>query len=206
MMAPSLVILLQQPLTPTPSLQVIGVYSLASLGWLSAQALPLIVWPSFVASLLATDMQLARMFLLYGTVSLVLHMLTPRPPAATLYFARALGLAQLGLALHGLMLSGLLPLGDSSSTASPYAWAAVLMSMLYHGAAAFYSYGCYYYKAQPAETAFAVGCTGSSILAAFGLWCLLFGEGSHISRRTGADKRTSGFPFKNNAADKRKVR
>ncbi|CAK7202752.1 hypothetical protein SEUCBS139899_005479 [Sporothrix eucalyptigena] len=165
----------------------ISAYSLASLGWLSAQALPLIVWPSFVASLLMTEV--------------------PVPPVAV-YFARALGLAQLGLALQTLVLSGLLPLNsvDDSNTASPYAWAALFISTLYHGGAAFYSYGCYYYRMQPTVTAFAVGCIGSSILAAFGTWCMLFGGGSRISRRTGADKRTSGFPFTNSTADKRKMR
>lgn len=41
-----------------------------------------------------------------------------------------------------------------------------------------------------------------------GLWCLLFGgsNSGHISRRTGADKRTSGFPFANAAAEKKKAR
>lgn len=34
---------------------------------------------------------------------------------------------------------------------------------------------------------------------------LLFGASDgHISRKTGADKRTSGFPFKNKEADRRK--
>jgi hypothetical protein len=36
---------------------------------------------------------------------------------------------------------------------------------------------------------------GSGVLAAMGTWAILFGGGSHISRRTGKDKRTSGFPF-----------
>ncbi|KJR84536.1 uncharacterized protein SPSK_09842 [Sporothrix schenckii 1099-18] len=163
-------------------------YSLASLGWLSAQALPLIVWPSFVVSLVMTE----------GPV-----------PAVAVYFARALGLGQLALALQTLVLSGLLPLhavDNDHGSASPYAWAALFVTTLYHGAAAFYSYGCYYYDIHPTVTAFLVGCTGSSILAAIGVWCLLFGEGSRISKRTGADKRTSGFPFTNKEAEKRKVR
>lgn len=38
-----------------------------------------------------------------------------------------------------------------------------------------------------------------------GLWCLLFGDDKgHISKRTGADKRTSGWPFGNSVAAKRK--
>lgn len=41
-------------------------------------------------------------------------------------------------------------------------------------------------------------------MAAFGLWNVMFGsDKGHISKRSGADKRTSGFPFKNNEADKR---
>jgi hypothetical protein len=39
-----------------------------------------------------------------------------------------------------------------------------------------------------------------------GLWCILFGGSSHISKRTGADKRTSGWPFGNIEADKKRVR
>jgi hypothetical protein len=38
-----------------------------------------------------------------------------------------------------------------------------------------------------------------------GLWCILFGGSSHISKRTGADKRTSGWPFGNSEADKKRV-
>ncbi|GAM86091.1 hypothetical protein ANO11243_041010 [Dothideomycetidae sp. 11243] len=44
------------------------------------------------------------------------------------------------------------------------------------------------------------------ILAAGGLLLVMFGQGpGHISRRTGADKRTSGFPFKNTEAAKKRL-
>ncbi|RPB28428.1 hypothetical protein L211DRAFT_833396 [Terfezia boudieri ATCC MYA-4762] len=47
----------------------------------------------------------------------------------------------------------------------------------------------------------------SGLLAAVGGWCLLFATGDgRISRKTGADKRTSGFPFKNKVVDKRKAK
>jgi len=50
------------------------------------------------------------------------------------------------------------------------------------------------------------GVVGSSVLASVGLWCILFaGSEGRISMKTGADKRTSGFPFKNVEADKRKA-
>lgn len=85
---------------------------------------------------------------------------------------------------------------------SPYASAVILVSSLYHGSAAFYSYARFRFYG---ETGYMLGCIGSSLLAAFGLWCLLFGgESARLSKRTGADKHTSGFPFKNAEADKKK--
>lgn len=67
--------------------------------------------------------------------------------------------------------------------------------MLYHSAAAFYCYARYNTTGQ---TTFILGTVGSASLAAVGLWCTLFAsDGGRISRKTGADKRTSGFPFGN---------
>lgn len=77
----------------------------------------------------------------------------------------------------------------------------ILLSSVYQASAAFYSYT----RFNATNTGgFLFGAVGSGLLAAFGLWCLMFGSGSHISKRTGADKRTSGFPFKNREASKRK--
>jgi hypothetical protein len=43
-----------------------------------------------------------------------------------------------------------------------------------------------------------MGALGSAAMASVGLWCILFASSSgRISRKTGADKRTSGFPFGN---------
>jgi len=57
---------------------------------------------------------------------------------------------------------------------------------------------------QTGIASFGLGTAGSGVLAAVGLWCLLFASADgRISRKTGADKRTSGFPFKNKEADKR---
>ena len=51
-----------------------------------------------------------------------------------------------------------------------------------------------------------MGAVGYGLLAAMGLWCVLFAtSGGKISRRTGADKRTSGFPFKNAEAYNKKL-
>lgn len=52
---------------------------------------------------------------------------------------------------------------------------------------------------------YALGIAGYTALASLGLWCLLFAsEGGRISKKSGADKRTSGFPFKNAESDKKR--
>ena len=52
----------------------------------------------------------------------------------------------------------------------------------------------------------ALGAAISGGLAVIGMWCLMFAtDKGHISRRTGADKRTSGWPFKNEIAEQKKA-
>jgi hypothetical protein len=54
---------------------------------------------------------------------------------------------------------------------------------------------------------FGLGTLGSGFLSLVALWCIMFASSNgRISRKTGADKRTSGFPFKNSEAAKRKSR
>ncbi|KAF8212163.1 hypothetical protein K438DRAFT_1229857 [Mycena galopus ATCC 62051] len=43
-------------------------------------------------------------------------------------------------------------------------------------------------------------CVGSSIIGLWGTWAAVFGNSSSVSKKTGADKHTSGFLFKNRAA------
>ncbi|KAH8891069.1 hypothetical protein GQ53DRAFT_168628 [Thozetella sp. PMI_491] len=164
----------------------VSAYSFGSLAWLSTQAVPLIIWPAFISSILSTD---------YQQIDYVEQ-----------YFARSLGFSQLTVGLLLVILTGALPLTSAvdtpSDTVSPYASAAVLISMLYHASAAFYAYARY---GTTDQTGYLLGCLGSSVFAMFGLWVVLFaGDKGHISKRTGADKRTSGWPFKNAEADKRK--
>ena len=53
----------------------------------------------------------------------------------------------------------------------------------------------------PNTTGLSLGLVGYGALSVLGIWCVVFGTGSsHRSRRTGADKRTSGWLFKNEAA------
>jgi len=55
--------------------------------------------------------------------------------------------------------------------------------------------------------AFVLATIASASLASIGLWCMLFATSSgRISRKTGADKRTSGYPFKNSESASAKKR
>lgn len=55
--------------------------------------------------------------------------------------------------------------------------------------------------------AFGAGLVGNAALFCFGVWALLFArEPARTSKRTGADKRTSGFPFGNSEAAREKKR
>ncbi|KAL3470004.1 hypothetical protein BJX99DRAFT_58124 [Aspergillus californicus] len=115
------------------------------------------------------------------------------------------------------MLSGTIPLtaglADPIDTANPetdadadpkapYAVPTLIVTSAYHGASAFYAWTRY---VDTAKGVFLIAMVGYAFVAAVGLWCVLFAS-SHgrISRRTGADKRTAGFPFGNREADKKR--
>ena len=64
---------------------------------------------------------------------------------------------------------------------------------------------CYVQFNQYGSFSFAISVFASGSLAAVGVWVLMFGTGEgHRSRRTGADKRVSGWLFPNEAAEKKK--
>ncbi|KAL1841624.1 hypothetical protein VTJ49DRAFT_6801 [Mycothermus thermophilus] len=185
-------------------------YTLTTLSWLTLQSLPLLLWPSLISTLLRID--------------------TPNLPpshqhtdtALEKYYARSLGLSHLALAGLLLVFSGVLSLPHSSSTTSssqaasssssssnptPLARAAVLVTSLHHAASAAHAWARYHATGGRA-TGHLLGSAGSGLLAVFGLWVLLFaGEaGRRVSRRTGADKTVSGWPFRNSMAEKKKRR
>jgi hypothetical protein len=84
---------------------------------------------------------------------------------------------------------------DASDPKAPYAVPTLTISLFHHASMAFYAYMRYTTMGQ---TGFALGALGSGSLACMGLWCILFASSSgRISRKTGADKRTSNFPFRN---------
>ncbi|KAF7951101.1 uncharacterized protein EAE97_002652 [Botrytis byssoidea] len=163
-------------------------YTYGTAGWLALQSLPLIISPTIIITMLSPEYR----------------------DATTLeeYFSRSLGFTLLTLGILTVLLTGSVPLTSSiSDTASsavtssesdpkaPYAVPVLTISILYHGLIAFHCYARY---TTMGTFAFALGSLGSTTLFAIGGWCLLFGT-SHgrISKKTGADKRTSGFPFGN---------
>jgi hypothetical protein len=78
-----------------------------------------------------------------------------------------------------------------------------MLTTIYHSLTAFYGYVRFN---RTNQFGFMLGTMGSGALAATGLWCILFGEtASKISKRTDADMRTSGWPFGNNEADKKRL-
>lgn len=127
-----------------------------------------------------------------------------------IYFARCLGFSFLTIAVLTMMLTGSIPLTseikdsvttDEDDPKAPYAIPTLMVTSIFHAACAFYAYTWYVTDGQGI---FAVGVAGYSSIAAIGLWCMLFASSNgRISRRTGADKRTTGFPFKNSEAAKK---
>jgi len=178
-------------------MDVLASYSYASAAWQLTQAFPLLVWPQAIVGLLNVDTTYA----------------SPGPTstgAMEIYFARSLGLTLMAQALVSLVLSGAFPLGSSIDAVpdalAPYSSAVLFITTLYHGVTAFYCWACYSAVGGGSQTGYLIGSVTSAVLGSWGLWCSMFGgkASGHISRRTGADKRTSGFPFKNTQADRRK--
>lgn len=127
------------------------------------------------------------------------------------YFCRSLAFLLLLVATIMLFFTGSIPLSSSitepvsmedSDPKAPYAVPIVRVTALFHTMSMIY---CYIGYMRSRQVGFAMGAAGYGGLAAMGLWCILFAtSGGKISRRTGADKRTSGFPFKNAGAYNRK--
>jgi len=163
-------------------------YTFGTAGWLAIQALPLIVSPTIIITLLSPDVR--------------------EPTLLEEYFSRSLGMTLLALGVMVILLTGSVPLTsslsdttnagvttDPSDPKAPYAVPTLTISFFYHSAMSFY---CYTRYTTSGQTAFALAALGSGLLATMGLWCQLFAASSgRISRKTGADKRTSGFPFGN---------
>lgn len=167
-------------------------YTYGSAGWLALQALPLLLSPSLIITLLSKE----------GRNATILE----------IYFCRSLALTLLAIALLMFLLTGSIPLtsslAESSSDSSPedpkapYAIPTVLLTTLFHTACTIFVY-TYYAAYQTSNTAFLLAVVGYGSLAAMGGWCLLFGsEQGRIKR--GGDRRVSGWPFRNVESERKK--
>jgi hypothetical protein len=127
-------------------------------------------------------------------------------------------LVLLTLAATIILLSGSVPLSTQLSAdiadaqeeegdgtiRDPYAYPTLVVTTTYHALSAFYLYTQVAYGF---SFAFGSGLVISSLLACMGIWVSLFGtEKGRISKTTGADKRTSGFPFANSESAREKKR
>ncbi|KAF2120487.1 hypothetical protein BDV96DRAFT_267593 [Lophiotrema nucula] len=170
-------------------------YSYGTAAWLALQAAPLIASPTMIVTLLSPEVREAT--------------------TLEVYFSRTLGFALLTIGVLSVLLTGSVPLSsrlteaggtstDASDPKAPYALPTLTITAFFHAALAFYQYTMW---TEVGVFSYALGIIGSGILAIVALWCILFASSDgRISRKTGADKRTSGFPFKNVEADKRKGR
>ncbi|PYI12479.1 hypothetical protein BO78DRAFT_392325 [Aspergillus sclerotiicarbonarius CBS 121057] len=140
----------------------------------------------------------------------MLEMENRQPTAVEIYFSRCLGFSLFTIAILTVMLTGSIPLTssisdpvttDDSDPKAPYAVPTMQVTTAFHFISASYAYAWW---AVNGQFAFGMGMLGSGALASLGIWCALFASSDgKISRRTGADKRTTGFPFANKEAAKK---
>ncbi|KAL3492426.1 hypothetical protein BJX62DRAFT_203057 [Aspergillus germanicus] len=166
-------------------------YTYSTAAWLSLQSAALISVPQGISAMLLEETR-------------------PATPSE-IYLARCYGFSLLTISALTIMLTGSIPLtagladpitnedpDSENDSKAPYAVPTLVLTSIFHAASAFYAYTRY---VDTAKGVFLIAIVGYSSIAAVGLWCVLFAS-SHgrISRRTGADKRTAGFPFGNRVA------
>ncbi|EAS36258.3 uncharacterized protein CIMG_12770 [Coccidioides immitis RS] len=170
-------------------MDVFYMYTYGTGAWLSLQGLTLVASPKLIIALLLDE---------------------PRPPSGLeVYFARSLGLTLITLSVLTVILTGSIPLTseyaispEENDPKAPYAVPTLMITSALHATAASYAYT---WVVWGGGVAYMVGMMVSGGLSAIGLWCMLFASTKgRISRRTGADKRMSGFPFDNTQADKKR--
>ncbi|PLB42463.1 uncharacterized protein BDW47DRAFT_97233 [Aspergillus candidus] len=165
-------------------------YTYSTAGWLSLQGLALTTVPQLMSTMLLDETRPAT--------------------SVEVYFARCLGFSLLTVAMLTIMLTGSIPLSstvsdpvstEESDPKAPYAVPTLIITCAFHSVSAAYAYTRY---VDSSQAVFAIGLAVYGLVAAVGLWCVLFASSNgRISRKTGADKRTAGFPFKNMEASKR---
>ncbi|KAF7196434.1 hypothetical protein HII31_02162 [Pseudocercospora fuligena] len=176
---------IDSPSEPSRSMDVFATYTAGTSAYLAIQAVPLLLSPRMIVGMLANEA----------------HTTTD----IETYFGRALSLALLALSLLNLVLSGLLPVTSQISETdveNPYSYPTAVVTTIYHALSAFYLYTQVTYGF---SFGFGSGLVASSTLFCFGIWvCVFGGEKARTSKTTGADKRTSNFPFTNTESSREK--
>ncbi|ODQ53002.1 hypothetical protein SAICODRAFT_30408 [Saitoella complicata NRRL Y-17804] len=159
-------------------------YSYGTALWGALQSLPLLASPTMIVTLLSPEIR--------------------EPSPLEIYLTRGLGLTLLSFSILSLLLTGAIPLTSSlrATTAeedprAPYTVPTLGITMAYHVAAMMLTYA---FGAKGHSFTYYIAAIVEGVLAAVGLWCMLFAtDNGRISRKTGADttKGTSGFPFEN---------
>ncbi|KAK1058293.1 hypothetical protein LTR12_005804 [Friedmanniomyces endolithicus] len=156
-------------------------YSVASSAYFALQAVPLLLSPKLVISLLAEPRRLMQ---------------------GEAYIYRSFALLLLAFAALNLLLTGIIPLdgrSDGTSQKNPYAFPTLTITTAYHMCTAFYIYT---QLSSGWSFAFGTGLICSGVLFCFGIWNVVFGSQEKLLSKMGADKRTSGFPFANSESAK----
>lgn len=190
-------------------------YTFGTAAWMGLQSLPLLISPTMIVTMLApqpkTPTRKSHSCTLVAAQDS--DRLTESLKALETYLSRTLALALLTIAFLNILLTGSVPLTSSlvqpsslssSDPRAPYALPTLTISTIFQAASAIY---CYVWWQKNGGLALVVGIAVNTIFASVGLWCILFASsGGKISRKTGADKRTSSYPFKNSvtASEKKK--
>lgn len=161
-------------------------YSYGTAAWMALQSIPLIASPTVIVALLSPEVREAS--------------------TLEVYFSRTLGFCLLTIGVLSVLLTGSVPLSsritpadavttDAEDPKAPYALPTLTITAFFHAAYAFYAYGMW---TQTGILSFSLAVLGSGFFCVVAMWCILFASSDgRISRKTGMDKRTSGFPFKN---------
>ncbi|THV66269.1 hypothetical protein D6C86_05449 [Aureobasidium pullulans] len=169
-----------------PTMDNFRIYNQATAALLALEAAPLLLSPSMAAWMASSEPK---------TVS-----------AFETLVARELGFALLLCSFLALLFSGELHRlwddaenvpGASATAVSPYSSATTIATLLYHLSTGILMY----ISSTNAQLSgiLVAGALAHMMLGVAGLLVLVFANDGKISKRTGADKRTSGFMFKNNA-------
>jgi hypothetical protein len=206
-------------LTPPP--QPFTLYALTTSAWGSLQSLPLLFAPRLIVSLCSSDTRHAPITDLESYLSRTLGLTLLALAASNLIFTGVIPIGPQAPPNSSLSTSssssrstkdkassgedsGSPPRRAGVAATNELGKATATVAVAFQAITAFYLYtqlmGGWSF-------AFTAGLIGNGVLFCFGTWTLLFGgDVGRVSKTTGADKRTSGFPFGNSEAAREKKR